>query len=90
MGIYKYAGTFAAGLICGAFGDKVLSNPMLRKAVVNVAAAGLRAKDGVIAKTVSLQENAEDILAEAKALNAVKAEMKASDESGAAVVEAAL
>lgn len=72
MSVSKYAGVFLAGVACGTMSEKVLANPSVRKALVNVAATGLKVKDDVIEKAVALQESAEDILAEAKALNEAK------------------
>lgn len=72
MSVSKYMGVFLAGVACGTMGEKVLANPTVRKALVNATAAGLKVKDEVIEKAVALQENAGDILAEAKTLNEAK------------------
>ncbi len=72
MSVSKYMGVFLAGVACGTMGEKVLANPTVRKALVNATAVGLKVKDEVIEKAVALQENAGDILAEAKALNEAK------------------
>ena len=42
---------------------------MTKKFYINCLAAGLRAKDCVMTTATNIQENAEDILAEAKEIN---------------------
>lgn len=66
---WKKTGIFAAGLLCGTAGVKVLSSRDAKKAYVHGTAAVLRAKDCVMKTVATVQENAEDILAEAKQIN---------------------
>lgn len=65
----KKLGFFAGGVLFGTAGMKILSSRDARKVYTEVVAAGLRARDCALATTSKVQENAEDILAEAKAVN---------------------
>lgn len=65
----KQVGVFAAGVLFGTAGVKVLSSKDAKKVYVHGTAAVLRAKDCVMKTAALVQENAEDILAEAKQLN---------------------
>ena len=65
----KKTGIFAAGVLFGTAGIKVLSSKDAEKLYVSCTAAVLRAKECIM-KTVSvIQENAEDIYAEAMEVN---------------------
>ena len=55
-------------------GLKVLTSKDAKKLYTNTIAAVLRAKACVLKTTSAVQENAEDILAEAKAINDERAE----------------
>jgi hypothetical protein len=63
-------GLFAAGLLFGTAGIKILTSKDAKKVYTGCTAAVLRAKDCVVKTTTTLQENAGDILAEAKQINA--------------------
>ena len=65
----KKTGIFAAGVLFGTAGIKVLSSKDAKKLYTNCTAAVLRAKDCVMKTATSVQENAGDILAEAKQIN---------------------
>lgn len=65
----KKAGIFAAGVLFGTAGVKVLTSDDAKKAYVHCTAAALRAKDSVMSTATTAQENVEDILAEAKQIN---------------------
>ena len=65
----KKLGVFVGGVLFGTAGVKVLSSKDAKKVYTNVTAAALRAKDSVMKTTTKIQENAEDILAEAKEIN---------------------
>lgn len=80
----REAGCFAAGILFGTAGIKVLSGKDAKKIYVKGTAAVLRAKDCVMETVTTIQAEAEDIYAEAKALNEEKA---AEDEAANAVVE---
>lgn len=66
---WKKTGIFAAGVAFGTAGIKILSSKDAKKVYTNCTAAALRAKDFVMKKATDIQENAEDIYAEAKQLN---------------------
>lgn len=65
----KKAGIFAGGVLFGTAGVKLLSSKDAKKVYTNCTAAVLRAKDCVMKTATLVQENAEDILAEAKQIN---------------------
>lgn len=65
----KSVGIFTAGVVFGTAGIKLLSSKDAKKAYVQCTAAVLRAKDCVMNTVATIQENAEDILAEAKQVN---------------------
>ena len=62
-------GIFAAGVAFGTAGIKVLSSKDAKKFYTNCTAAALRAKECVMKTVSTVQENAEDILADAKDIN---------------------
>ena len=65
----KKIGLFAGGVLFGTAGIQVLSSKDARKVYTNCTAAVLRAKECVMKTATTVQENAEDILAEAKQIN---------------------
>ena len=67
----KKTGFFAAGVLFGTAGIKALSSKDAKKLYTNCTAAVLRAKECVMDTTV--QENAEDIYAEAQQINEERA-----------------
>lgn len=78
MNIFRLGklGVFAGGVLFGTAGMKVLGSEDAKKVYTHVTAAVLRAKDCVMEQATKIQENAEDILADAKELNrARKAEV---------------
>lgn len=66
----KKAGLFLGGVLFGTAGVKLLGSDDAKKFYISCLAAGLRAKDCVMTTATSIQENAEDIMAEAKEINA--------------------
>lgn len=80
----KKTGIFAAGVLFGTAGIKVLSSKDAKKVYVSCTAAVLRAKECVMRTVSIVQENAEDIYAEAVQVNEKRAaeEMELEDESG--------
>ena len=78
----KKIGMFAAGVLFGTAGLKVLGSKDARKVYAHTTAAALRAKDSVMTTVTALCEGAEDVYADAKAINERRAEAEA-----AAVVE---
>lgn len=69
----KKTGLFAAGVLFGTAGIKLLASKDAKKVYTNCTAAVLRAKECVMDKATSIQENAEDIYAEAKQINEERA-----------------
>ena len=78
----KKIGLFAAGVLFGTAGLKVLGSKDACKVYAHTTAAALRAKDSVMTTVTALREGAEDVYADAKAINERRAEAEA-----AAVVE---
>ncbi len=78
----KKLAMFAAGVLFGTAGIKVLSSKDAKKVYTHTTAAVLRAKDSVMSTVTTVRENAEDIYADAKNINDQRAEAAA-----AAVVE---
>ena len=70
-------GIFAAGVLFGTAGIKVLSSKDAKKLYTNCTAAVLRAKECVMKVATNIQENAEDILAEAQQINESRAAKEA-------------
>ena len=69
----KKSGIFAAGVLFGTAGVKVLASEDAKKFYTQCTAAVLRAKECVMKTVTSVQENAEDIYAEAKEINEERA-----------------
>lgn len=65
----KKTGIFAAGVLFGTAGIKVLTSKDAKKLYTNCTAAVLRAKSCVMKTASTIQENAEDIYAEAQQIN---------------------
>lgn len=78
----KKIGMFAAGVLFGTAGLNVLGSKDACKVYAHTTAAALRAKDSVMTTVTALREGAEDVYADAKAINERRAEAEA-----AAVVE---
>ena len=78
----KKIGLFAAGVLFGTAGIKLLGSRDAKKVYAQTTAAALRAKEDVMKMVTAVREGAEDIYAEAKAINERRAEAEA-----AAVVE---
>ena len=78
----KKLGLFAAGVLFGTAGIKLLGSKDAKKVYAHTTAAALRAKEGVMKTVTAVREAAEDVYADAKAINERRAEAEA-----AAVVE---
>ncbi len=78
----KHIGLFAAGVLFGTAGLQILSSKDAKKVYAHTTAAVLRAKDCVMRTVTAVREGAEDIYADAKAINDERAEAEA-----AAVIE---
>ena len=71
---WKKTGLFAAGVAFGTAGIKILTSKDAKKLYTNCTAAVLRAKECVLKTATKVQENAEDIYAEAQQINEDRAE----------------
>ena len=78
----KKIAMFAAGVLFGTAGLKVLGSKDAKKVYAHTTAAALRAKEGVMKTVTAVREGAEDVYADAKTINERRAEAEA-----AAVVE---
>ena len=78
----KKIGLFAAGVLFGTAGIKLLGSKDAKRAYAHTTAAALRAKEDVMKTVTAVREGAEDVYADAKEINERRAEMEA-----AAVVE---
>ena len=78
----KKLGLFAAGVLFGTAGIKLLGSRDAKKVYAHTTAAALRAKEGVMKTVTAVRGGAEDVYADAKAINERRAEAEA-----AAVVE---
>ena len=65
----KKLGLFAAGVLFGTAGLKVLTSKDAKKAYAQTTAAALRAKDSIMTTVTAVRESADDIYAEAQAIN---------------------
>ena len=86
---WKKTGIFAAGVLFGTAGIKILSSKDAKKVYTNCTAAALRAKSCVMKTAATIQENAEDIYAEAQQINEERAAAEAGVEDEKAAAEAA-
>ena len=77
-------GLFAAGVLFGTAGIKVLSSKDAKKVYTETTAAALRAKESVMTTVTRVRENAGDILASAEEIN----EKRAAEAEAAAVEDA--
>ncbi len=73
----KHMGIFAAGVLFGTAGIKILSSKDAKKVYTHGTAAALRAKDFCMKTAATVQENAEDIYAEAVQINEERARQEA-------------
>ncbi len=76
----KATGLVAAGVLLGTAGVKLLGSKDAKKLYTNCTAAVLRAKDCVMKTATKIQENAEDIYAEAQQINEDRAAKEAEYE----------
>ena len=65
----KKLALFLGGVVFGSAGFKLLSSKDAKKLYTNCTAAVLRAKECVMKTATTIQENAEDIYAEARQIN---------------------
>jgi tryptophanyl-tRNA synthetase len=72
----KTTGIFATGVLFGTAGIKILSSKDAKNVYTQCTAAVLRAKECVMKLATNIQENAEDIYAEAQQINEERAEQE--------------
>ena len=65
----KHLGLFAAGVLFGTAGLKILSSKEAKNVYTHTTAAVLRAKDCVMQAVTAVREGADDVYADAKAIN---------------------
>lgn len=80
---WKKGGLFAAGVLFGTAGLKVLTSKDAKKLYTNCTAAALRAKECVMKTATTLQENADDIYESAKQINEERAQQECEYEDTA-------
>ena len=68
----KKLGLFAAGVLFGTAGIKLLGSKDAKKVYAHTTAAALRAKEGVMKTVTAVREGAEDVYADAKAAAVVE------------------
>ena len=78
----KKVAIFVGGMLFGSAGFKILASKDAKKVYAHTTAAALRAKDCIMHTVTSVREGADDIYADAKAINERRAKAEA-----AAVVE---
>lgn len=84
---WKHVGLFAAGTLFGTSGIDLLGSKGAKKAYTEVTAVALRCKDEVLKAATSIQENANDILEDAKELNRQRDAEAAAEEAAEEVYE---
>ena len=67
---YVHLACFAGGALFGSVGLKLLTSRDAKKVYTHLTAAGLRAQKSVMETVAAVQEEAADILAAAKDINA--------------------
>ena len=73
----KHLGLFAAGVLFGTAGLKILGSKDAKKVYAHTTAAALRAKDCVMKAVTTVREGAEDVYADAQDINAKRAKAAA-------------
>ena len=73
MKMFGKLGLFAGGVLFGTAGIKILSSKDAKKVYTHTTAAALRAKESFMTTVTKVRENADDILADAKAINEQRA-----------------
>ena len=77
--VMKKIGLFAAGVLFGTAGMKLLGSKDAKRAYAQTTAAALRAKDSVMTAVTAVREGADDVYAEAKAINAQRTEAETAN-----------
>lgn len=79
----KKLGLFAAGVLFGTAGIKLLGSKDAKKVYAHTTAAALRAEEGVMKTVTAVREGAEDVYADAKAINERRTEAEAAEDTSA-------
>lgn len=90
--IWNKLALLAGGVLFGTAGIKLLGSQEAKKVYTHTTAAALRVKDSVMTAVTTIRENADDVLADAKAINEARtaqAEEVIEDTSSASDAEAA-
>ena len=77
---YVHLACFAGGALFGSVGLKLLTSRDAKKVYTHLTAAGLRAQKSVMETVTAVQEEAADILAAAKDINAEREAKEAEAE----------
>ena len=77
---YVHLACFAGGALFGSVGLKLLTSRDAKKVYTHLTAAGLRAQKSVMETVAAVQEEAADILAAAKDINAEREAREAEAE----------
>ncbi|MCD8330559.1 MAG: DUF6110 family protein [Lachnospiraceae bacterium] len=80
MSAWSKAGLFVGGVLFGTAGVKILGIKDAKKAYTHTTAAVLRTKESVMTTATTIRENADDILADAKAINEKRAAEACAEE----------
>lgn len=80
---YVHLACFAGGALFGSVGLKLLTSRDAKKVYTHLTAAGLRAQKSVMETVTTVQEEAADILAAAKDINAGREAREAEAEVNA-------
>lgn len=81
MSNYSKLAIFVGGTLFGSVGLKLLSSKEAKKVYVQATAMGLRIKDCAMETVTTVQENAADVLAEAKELNEARDDKMAAEQA---------
>lgn len=84
----KKCAIFASGVLFGSAGLKLLASKDAKKVYTHTTAAALRVKDSVMETVTRVQEEAGDILADAKDINEARAAEAQPEEVAEAEAEA--
>lgn len=76
----KRVALFVGGALFGSVGLKLLSSKDAKKVYTHTTAAALRVKECAMATVNKVQENCDDILADAKEINEARAAAEAAEE----------
>ncbi|MDO4175587.1 MAG: DUF6110 family protein [Eubacteriales bacterium] len=85
---WKKTAIFAGGVLFGSAGIKVLTSKDAKKVYTHSTAAVLRMKDCVMENVTKVQENCNDILADAKDINETRAAAEEQVEDTSADISA--